>query len=369
MDRTAIIVTYHKALSYGGCLQAYATQLLLEDAGLCPCFLDYENPYEARKKSLFAVMQRGGAREAFATLVKDVFFQGRSYRRRAFGSFAKLLPVTSESFASVEEARDVAADVFVVGSDQVWNPDITDGLEKAFLLEFGKAGKRVSISSSMGSHRPTEEELGLFSASLSKFDAVSVREEFAADILASVVDKKISVLLDPTLLIDSDRWRGKATPVNGVKPGGYILLFMVANEPARYGGIVAQVKRDLGLPVIQVRLNSSRPAGVDVSCPATPFEFVWLVDNAAFVVTDSFHGLAFSLNLETPFVVLPNRGNNIRLEELLALCSLSDRQMEGDGEAVTDVDYSLDFSSARRRLRERREKDLLWVEGALGDEA
>lgn len=369
LDKSAIIVTYHKALSYGGCLQAYATLLLLEDEGFTARFLDYENPYEARKKSLLAVLRKGDMREALAAIVKDLFFRGGSYRRRAFDSFSRSLPLTPRSFETLDEAREVEADVFVVGSDQVWNPDITNGLERAFLLEFGRAERKVSIASSMGSHAPTDDELVLLSSSLSGFDAVSVREEFARNVLSPVVAGDIRVLLDPTLLVEPERWRSKATPVEEVEAGKYIFLFMVANEPSRYEGIVAQLKRDSGLSVLQVRLNSSRPSGVDASYPATPFEFIWLVDNAAFVMTDSFHGLAFALNLETPFAVLPNLGNNVRLEELLSFCSMSDRQLDGEGAARVDADSFPGFRLARARLADRRASDLRWVRRALHGEA
>lgn len=366
MAKTAIVTTYHKALSYGGCLQAYATLLVLRDAGYDPRFLDYENPYEARKKSFASVVRRGSLTEIASTLAKDLVFKGRSYRQRAFGTFSASLPLTDRSYASVDEAQDVSADVFVVGSDQVWNPDITNGFESAFLLDFGDAGKRISLASSMGSHRPSEEEGLQLAAALRRFDAISVREVFAKEALAGIVDKDVRVMLDPTLLVDAPRWRALASPAEGFVPGKYILLFMVASDPHDYEGLVAQVRDAYRLPVVQVRLNSSRPRGTDVSYPATPFEFVWLVDNAAFVVTDSFHGLAFSINLETPFICLPNRGNNVRLEELLRLCDMEQRQvLDGDGSGV--IGGAMDFSDARDRLAARRSADIAWLKGALDD--
>ena len=90
-----------------------------------------------------------------------------------------------------------------------------------------------------------------------------------------------------------------------------------------------------------VRLNSKKPASVDEVAPATPFELVWLIDHATLVLTDSFHGLAFSINMETPFLALSNRTNNVRLTELLGGMGLSSRMVDESGSEVPPAGLSV----------------------------
>lgn len=363
MAQLVLMTTFHKALSYGGCLQAYATFRVIKNLGYDVRVIDFENPYEARKKTLSSLLGKGTSQEIVATLVKDVFFKGSQYRKSAFGDFCSCLPLTENTYASTCEMEDVRADVFVVGSDQVWNPEITNGLEPAFFLDFGVARKRVSLSSSMGSHIPSEDELRQMTRYLARFTSISVREEFARARLAPGSRKDVRVTLDPTLLVEPEEWRRFAVEPSGFKVRPYILLFMVANPSTQYVGYLDGISRKTGCEVVQVRLNSNRPKGVSRVIPATPQEFVWLVENASMVFTDSFHGIAFSIGLETPFVFLPNPGNNVRIEELLAFCGLEGRDVRNFESSSTFP--PLDFSYSRKLVSKKRSDDLAWLAEAL----
>lgn len=363
---TAGIITFHKSLSYGGCLQAYASQLILEDAGYCVVFVDYENPYEARRKSN-VVFRYGSAREKLAAVVKKTVYRQDEYQRRAFSAFHSMLPVTPRSYTDPEGMGDVEADVLVVASDQVWSPKITGGVDPAFFLGFGRAKMRISLASSLGSHRLSPEEREECACYLGRFDAVSVREEFAREQVEPLCPCGVHVALDPTLQIEPVRWREAAAqpPVN-TADGGYILVFMVSSSPARYERVLEVLRERLGAPVVMVRLNSKRPRLVDEVLPATPFELVWLIDHASLVLTDSFHGLAFSVNMETPFLALSNRSNNVRLAELLDGMGLSARMLDESKDEVPDITPP-DFTQARAVLAKRRELDAGWLSSALGE--
>lgn len=357
------MITYHKALSYGGCLQAYATYRLLENLGVQVEVIDFENKFEARKKTRSGLLKNGSLKEVAAGIVKDFLFKGSLYREKAFRRFPESLRLTEKRYSSVGEMGDLSADVFLVGSDQVWNPDITNGYEPAFFLQFGHAAKRISFSSSMGSHSPSPEEKEALRRYLSSFSKISVREKFAANIIEEVTDRKVEVTLDPSLMLSSEEWRRFSKPPVRFKGGPYILLFMVANSEQRYAGFLDKLSSRLGCRVVQVRLNSHLPKGVSEAIPATPQEFVWLLDHASVVFTDSFHGIAFSINMETPFFYLPNLGNNVRLQELLERCGLQDRRIDN----VDDVDdiSRIDFSLAREFISAKRPHDIEWLSKAI----
>lgn len=361
---TAGIITFHKSLSYGGCLQAYASQLLLEDAGFDAFFIDYENPYEARKKSN-AVFRYGSAKEKLAAIVKKTVFHQAEYQRRAFSAFHAMLPTTSDSFCNVDEMGDIDADLLVVASDQVWSPKITGEIDPAFFLNFGRAKKRISLASSLGSYSLSPEEQQICASYLSHFDAVSVREEFAREQIDPLCSRDVHVELDPTLQLDSNRWRGVSEkPLLSKVKDGYILVFMVSSSPVRYERILAELSAEFQVPVVMVRLNSKKPTAVDEVVPATPFELVWLIDHASFVLTDSFHGLAFSVNMETPFLALPNRSNNVRLAELLGSMGLADRMVHESEDIKLNFEMP-NFTQAQEVLAKRRREDALWLAGAI----
>lgn len=357
------IVTYHKSLSYGGCLQAFATIELVRSLGCSPFFVDYENPYEARAKSLNA-LRYGSIKERAAVLAKKLIYKQEHCQKRAFSSFTASLPLSEVHARSLNELGTVEADVLMVGSDQVWNPNITMGIDPVFFLQFGSARRRISFASSMGSYRMNDKELQQVASYLSRFSAISVREHFAKDQVQSLVDISVHICADPTLQLCGDRWRSFAEKIARLVPKSFILVFTVASTPSHLAPMIRELREVLQLPIVQVRLNSKKPSFVDYVISPTPFELVWLIDNAAHVLTDSFHGLAFSINMETQFTLLPNEGNNVRLLELVNLTGLSSR-MRRPGEQSC-VHEDIDFATARRNLARRRAEDKEWLASALG---
>ncbi|WP_165054366.1 MULTISPECIES: polysaccharide pyruvyl transferase family protein [unclassified Adlercreutzia] len=357
------VVTYHKSLSYGGCLQAFATMEVIRRLGGSPFFVDYENPYEARAKSSEA-LRHGSPRQRVAVLAKRLLYNQKECHRRAFSSFAASLPLSEECCKSIDGLDTVEADALLVGSDQVWNPKITGGIDPVFFLQFGKAKRRVSFASSVGSYQMGAEELSQVASYLSRFTSICVREDFAKGQIQPLVDVPVHVGADPTLQLHGDEWRRFAEGVDGLEPRSYILVFSVASTLSRLAPMIRDIKGALHLPIVQVRLNSKKPALVDHVIPATPFELVWLIDNAAHVLTDSFHGLAFSINMETSFTLLPNEGNNVRLLELARLSGLSSRMRQPDERSCAWEE--IDFSVARESLTQRRAEDKVWLSSALG---
>ena len=362
---SAGIITFHKSLSYGGCLQAYASQLILENAGYDVFFIDYENAYEARKKSN-AIFRYGTTKEKLASIVKSTIYKQNEYQKRAFATFHQMLPLSAQSYSDFSSMNEISADVLAVASDQVWNPEITGEIDPAFFLNFGYANKRISIASSMGSHLLTSDELEECLRYVKRFDAVSVREKFARQQLESGGRNDVHIALDPTLQIAAEKWRDVAVRPDGIPgQGQYVLVFMVSSSPSRYESLLVALLEQRKIPVIMVRLNSKKPGRIDTVFPATPFELVKLIDDAALVLTDSFHGIAFSINLETPFLALSNRSNNIRLLELLRSAGLDNRMVE-ESVPLCINPWEADFSMARNMLFSRRERDTLWLKDALG---
>lgn len=359
------LVTYHNALSYGACLQAYATVKVLEKTGGRVEVIDFENLYEARQKEA-GFLKYGSAKEIIATLVKRIFFKNEKCKKRAFGEFKKRYILTPKKYHTVAEMKDLSADVFVVGSDQVWNPEISGALEPAFFLDFGTANKRISLSSSMGSYCFNREEQAYVKTKLEAFTAISVRENHAKQQVADAgIDKDVRVTLDPTLLIDANAWREfyqkKQSYAESDKK--YILAFVIGyHKQEEVAEIFKYYSDKLGLPVWRIMLNTLKTKNVNkVIAGATPEEFVELIDHAAFVITDSFHGTAFSINMQTPFALLTNT-NPARMVELLNKCNMSDRMIKEGYYPPVD---GCDFKDAQQYLLSKRNEDIVWVKEQL----
>lgn len=342
-SRSAHIITYHNSYSYGACLQAYASQAALEKLGFDVSFVDYHNPHEddSLGKSAWDLLTKGSVKGAVSTGLHNVLGY-RRYALRAFSAYHAMVPKTSTCSRSLDDFMDLESDLLVVGSDQMWNASISGGLDPAFLLDFGKAERRISLATSMGNYRFNEGDAKLARRCLSRFAAISVRERHAKKEVDAVTGGDAFICLDPTLLLSADEWRRFARKPSGIGDERYLLVFTVDNHPERAWRVWDRHARELGASVYRIANNRVPVSRVDKTLHGvTPQEFVWLIDHAAYMVTDSFHGTAFSINLETPFTVIPNKnGNNIRMTELLESVGLSERfdELAGAG-CPTEVDF------------------------------
>lgn len=208
----------------------------------------------------------------------------------------------------------------------------------------------------MGGYIISKQEKNVFRELLSKYDYISVREKFTKNQIEGIVDKNIYTILDPTLLIDATEWR--EIVVDNKKyikykfiPKSYILAFTIGSNHTNESELFKRYSEKYKLPVYKIMLNTFKPKGIDKVIPgANPYEFIDLIDNAAFVITNSFHGTAFSLNLNTPFVQIPVEGNNQRMQELLELVKW---------------DETMNFENTNKIIKQKREDDIKWLKNAL----
>lgn len=366
MPKTAHIITYHNSYNYGACLQAYASQIVLEKLGFDVRFVDYRNAFEddSAGKSARYFLDKGMVSSAASACLHTALGY-RRYFTKAFSEYHASVPTTPTSSRSIDDFQDLESDLLVVGSDQMWNASISGSLDSAFLLDFGRATRRISLATSMGNYRFSEEDVEVARRCFSRFTAISVRECYTKKQVDNITGGDAFICLDPTLLLANDDWRDFAKRPGDVGEERYLLIFTVDNHPERAWRVWNHHARELGIPIYRIANNLVPVSHVDRTLRGvTPQEFVWLIDHAAFVVTDSFHGTAFSLNLETPFTVIPNKhGNNVRMTELLESMGLPERFDDLAGERL---ETRVDFAGAESLLREKRDECTRWLVGATG---
>mgnify|MGYP003466987449 CR=1 FL=1 len=309
------IVTFQKALNYGAALQAYALAKFLRSSNFEVEIIDYVPTYFM----LQTYRPAKGIKKSIEKFKKILAF-------RAFAS--KHLPLTNTTyFSSKSISRISDGDAFICGSDQIWNYRLTGGkFDKAFFLDFVPAGaRRIAYAASAGSirvHDHTSEVKEL----TSKFHAIGAREETLASDLEDMVDNTpLTVVVDPSLLIKDyiDVYDQRRIPATS-----YILSYVVGSGEmlARYEQAVIELKKTTNIPVIHIGAKHINSADVNI-LDISPGEWVSFIKNADFVITNSFHGTAFSINFEKQFVFIPHiiANLNARQTTLLAKVGLMNR--------------------------------------------
>lgn len=356
------IITIHTDFNYGAVLQAIATQKVFEINGYDAEIIDYRNKFIDQQSKLM-YKQNNKFKGYFITLIRNTIFGRYFYYKKAIKNLDKYRKKSNIRYYSIEDLKDVKYDILVVGSDQLWNPIISNGIDPVFLLNFGKAKKKISLATSMGSYNLNESDKEIFKNLLKDFNSISVREKHAIDQLQPLVSQKIKEVLDPTLLLDKNIWledyakESKYCNINEK----YILTYFVGGKKSKYKSKVMEYSKKLGIPVWSIQYSNYNWKETDKKIlGASVIDFIALIKNASLVLTDSFHGVAFSVNLEKNFVALTNRQNPIRVREFLKKMNLNDRI-----DMNSDNYHEVDYQKVNDKLIAMRNDSLDWIFKAI----
>ena len=264
----------------------------------------------------------------------------------------------------------------VVGSDQVWNIRAKD-CDPIFFLPFNYSGNKVSYACSINDTDYTEKNLPSNLASeICDFDFISIREESGKNKLEQFIakQKKVYTLLDPTLLCNSSEYDSLLN--DRIVDGKYIFLYNVWTSEA---GIQAAkfLSEKLNMPVYTImtasnvkEINLLKKSGILVDTVRTsPSDFLNFFKYASYIVTESFHGTAFSLIFEKPFVCVSNRTNDERLNNILTLVGLKDRYMKLGELQTYDLKQEIDYEIVTEKKAKRAGECIELLYKAIGGEA
>ncbi len=370
----ASVITLHTVDNYGSVMQTYATQQILKKCGYDVEFVDYwrrDNLPQSRAERMLegSTLQKlkplwginNFTRKATVSILKSVLEKQRSPMWRFLEEKVQLTKVRYYSFEELE-ANPPVADVYITGSDQVWNSIWNQGIDRSYFLDFAPAGKpRIAFSASIGREQLDTEEIPETKRLLEKYSAISVREQSAVELLASM-DIKSTLVLDPTLMLEAEEWRQLATKQKREKP--YILIYQLNPNPQmdQYAKQLAQKKN---WEIIRIGFGRSdhRKGGKCVMLPSVE-EFLGLFCDAACVLTDSFHATAFSLNLGTDFIsVLPGRFGT-RIESITKLTRTENRILTSYDD-LTVIDRSIDEKNVQNIFTVERKKSFDFLKRAI----
>lgn len=349
-------LTFQSALNYGAVLQAYALKEAIRGLGHECDVLNYKCPaIENSYKYFPAPLTLKG----FASDIVNYSVKNR--RKAVFRDFVRNQLRLGESLGPLDIGGVVCGyDAFVVGSDQVWNPRLTDG-DTAYYLNFAEGRKRISYAASAGNGIDDLLSNENLLTAIGQLDHVSVREFDLANRLAPKVGEDVSTVIDPVFLLGRDKWLEMAGAGDGGAP--YVLAYGL-HEPSVYT-TAESVARKHGLRCVYVPLGrKTRCSGTEVASPSVE-EFLGLIANAFAIVTDSFHVASFSLIFERPLLVqlkTQHVGMNSRLTTLLESAGVADQAI-----LPQDDIPNFDYADVTGRLTQLRDDSMKWLKESLDE--
>lgn len=297
--------------------------------------------------------------------------KNKALRNKRFDEFhanySHLTKTTFPSVSSLYEA-DFNYDVICIGSDQVWNYEKGYSLEPFFACFDKKNTKKISYASSIGLSKLSDEAEDVFKKELANFSHLSVREQQASELLEKLLNRKVDVVLDPTLILDSKEWL-EVAKFDMCPKEKYVLVYIVTIKPCDYVLEVARhIAKQRNLKIVRICRDAyPEHSGSDVQeiLTAGPSDFVGLFANAEFVVTNSFHGTVFSINFSKSFysVIKSQHSTNSRLTSILKKLHLENRILPVGSQLpkISDIDYTI----PKEKLSEERKHSLEYIKEAL----
>lgn len=365
-------VTFFRPINYGAVLQAYAMQKVLDHYFHCDAeLIDYRLPRIEHYRKLVRWSEYSNLARHPYSLVKrvggDIVFYGVKKRQRdGFDRFiAEKLKVSHASYRTHDELRQGAQgyDAYLVGSDLVWSPEMSGGLDATYFLDFAETGtKKIAYAPSIGIQQLSEDEKTRFRRFLQTMTRLSVREESAAEILQPLTEKTITTVIDPSLLTSMDDWKDDLGN-SRVKDQKYIVSFMLEPSQSLTDTVSALADKE-NLPIVSFDL---RPAYGDRKVlsvfDAAPDEFLSIIKNASYVVTNSFHGCTFSILFHRNFWCIPHSLRGTRMIELLTKIGLENRIVT---HKIDDLTEPIAYSAVEQKLSSFRMASLNYLAEALG---
>ncbi len=335
------ILTFQNANNFGAVLQAYALQETIKKIASTPVeIINYDSPQMQLKKIQSPI---------FKDFIKHHLNLSMPYSDPSF---------FDDDYSAI-----------IVGSDQVWNPELTGYDTTYFLSSLPKTVKKISYAASIGlnvNYLSSYSEF--FQAALTDFSYLSLRERTHVGYLSALLNRPVIASLDPTLLLTAKEYT-QDFQLQSISDK-YIFLFSYAvdSKPLDMANLLSL---QTGYPIICYSLYYKSVhliSGSELYSSLPPENWLTYIKNASLIITDSFHGVMLSIAFNKPFYAYtPNRYNMIRVLDALELLNLSDRRLSTI-KNTNDIKFDLDYTSTNIILKSERQKTINYLTDALNQE-
>lgn len=356
------IITLHAVQNYGSILQALATQEIFKMHGCEVTIINYIRE-DVRPEKLLKTWGKG-------SLIKTLIMLPTVYRwKKVFTEFAQYyLNLSEKQYTTSEDFKSytLSADAYCTGSDQVWNSKWNRGIIPSLYLDFIPAEcYKFSFAASFGQDRISEKEVKETKKYIQQYKRISVRENGAKKIIKEQYDYPEAVhIIDPTICLPADFWRNYSSP-RKVKED-YMLIYNLNRSKAFDNYAVELAKRtELKLVRICTRYDQFYRPGKSMLVPQV-FDFISLIDNARYVLTDSFHATSFSMNMGTePICVYPKEFGT-RLESFLMQIDSLQRHVI-DYNDFDVINRTVNFDKVKKILDAERKNANCYIDNVISD--
>lgn len=292
------LVTIAHGQNYGNRLQNYAIQQIFEDMG--HEIETIRHPYFGfSKKVLAGIVVKKTLNYKYTKEARRIWkFTQFNHK---YIKFSKLYIKSG----NVDKNLSDSYDLFLCGSDQVWNPNYF--IEKdSYFLSFVEGKKKIALSASFGIEKiESEKEKNRISKRLKELTAISVRERSGQDLVKYLSGRSSELIIDPTLYLTPKQWMKIEKKPKNIKPGEYVLMYLLGRYTKER---IEKIKKQFinqGKEVILLENEySNLRMCSEEEFSMNPSEFIWLIRNSHMVITDSFHAIIFSLLFQKEFTIV-----------------------------------------------------------------
>lgn len=357
--KIGIVTWYHKGYNFGSTLQAYATQTVLEKRGYETELINYsqgQNKTRNRlRENLKNIVIRITKPKVYIAWIKiDKWIKRKLKISKPYTSWNSL------------KSDSVRYDAVICGSDQIWRNPKDGIIEPFYFLQFVNKSKRIAYAPSIARDYIDERIINEFRTYVQDINYLSVREKQGADLIKEITGKDAKIVLDPTLLLKKDEWEEQLKTQNDFERDYIFCYLLTKNE--HYWYEVVKVSKKYNLEIVTPAIFSNYHNN---SRPLDPFEFLNLIRFATYVVTDSFHGVAFSIIFQKQFAVYKRfpdthkRNQNSRIYNILTTLDLNQRLIGSDTDLETVLGNRLEYDNVNNLLGWLREDSLTYLENSL----
>ncbi len=364
------IITYHRVRNFGSVLQAFGLYKYLENQGYNTEIIQYEPEGHRTRKEFFGVPN--------TSLIKKVIYLLASFPMRTKLHFIykkfrkKHLKMSDHIYFSKHDfiEKKCKYDVYITGSDQVWNSRynaLNDTIGYAYYFDFTEdEEKRIGYSVSFGEESLDMSANPKISQLVNRYSHIGVREKSGLAKLESLGFNHAVHTIDPTLLLTKNDWAELFEDTKIKEP--YLLIYDPQRaDSEKFKEYALYIAKRYGLKIVKISKEYIKPAWVDIVIYPSVNQWLTLVNNADYVLTNSFHGIAFCVNFQKEFCCIRANSANNRVTEFLDFMNLNDRFVTTIEECENNLSKKIDYSDVSERISKLRNESCEYLKTAIGD--
>lgn len=359
------ILTFPNSTSYGAVLQMYALYKSVEKLGAEAEIINYHNSFMKQRKHYRSLNSLSQGKRTLKNIAIRIVHSRQIVSFRDFEKKMRMYPPKPEQDISMISNVGMRYDAVICGSDQVWNAHITGG-DMHFYLDFCRENtKRISYAPSFGKVAYSYGMEDQIKQELGKFSHISVREQEGQHYVEQTTGRRPELVLDPTFLLHRKEWE-VLEKAYAIPQDGYIVYYAIRSSATLLNFCRELAEKENKKIVIIggnfLKRYKNKDCRVTYAPDLSPEEWLYVIHHADYVVTNSFHGTAFSIHYQKDFYVEFSSDTNSRLEEIIQLCALEDRVID---HVNLQCSTPIDYASVECRLAQRREQSLAFLQNAI----